>query len=332
MLTIAERTPQQQLPALEPRTEAFLTAVAGLPRLAELGATGARARIARLQTTGSPRPAADTTDLTVAATGAPVSVRIVRPRGVSGPLPVILFLHGGGWVTGNRLTHDRLVRELAVGAGAAVVFPAYSRAPEAVYPRAIREGYAVLAWIAAHGPEHRLDGARIAVAGDSTGATIATTLTLLAKERGGPALRAQVLFCPATDASFTTASYAQFSKGYWLRREAMEWFWDQYIPNAALRDEVTASPLRASAGELSRLPPALIITAEADVLRDEGEAYARALEDAGVAVTATRYRGVIHDFVMLDALRATHAAHAAIAQASGYLAQALGPSTAARYW
>jgi len=247
----------------------------------------------------------------------------VRPEGATGALPVILYLHGAGWVFGNSHTHDRLIRELAVGAGAAVVFPEYSRSPEARYPVAIEESYAVLSWVSEHGAEHDLDGSRIAVAGDSVGGNMAAALTLLAKERSGPRVAAQVLFYPVTDASFDTGSYHQFETGYFLRRDAMQWFWDQYTSDDAQRDEPTASPLRADLDQLAGLPPALVITAEADVLRDEGEAYANKLRQAGVPVTATRYQGIIHDFVMLNALRETNAAQAAIAQAVGYLSRAL---------
>src|SRR3954466_7004488 len=164
-----------------------------------------------------------------------------------------------------------------------------------------------------------LDAARIAIAGDSVGGNMTAALTLMAKERSGPRLVAQLLFYPVTDASFDTDSYREFATGYFLRRDAMRWFWDQYTTEEAQRDEITASPLRASTEQLAGLPPALVVTAEADVLRDEGEAYGRKLRAAGVDVTATRYEGVIHDFVMLNALRETNAAGAAIAQAIGFL-------------
>ncbi len=255
-----------------------------------------------------------------------VPVRIVRPAGVGGTLPVILYVHGAGWVFGDAHTHDRLVRELAVGAGAAVVFPEYDRSPEARYPVAVEQSYAAAQWVVAHGAEKGLDGSRLAVAGDSVGGNMAAALTLLAKERGDVRFAAQVLFYPVTDASFDTGSYHQFAEGYFLRRDAMQWFWDQYTTDPAQRAEITASPLRASLDQLAGLPPALVITAEADVLRDEGEAYANKLRAAGVPVTAVRYQGIIHDFVMLNALRETAAADAAIAQASAVLRAALAPS------
>ena len=201
-------------------------------------------------------------------------MRIVRPRQARGPLPVIVYVHGAGWVFGNSHTHDRLIRELAVGAGAAVVFPSYSLSPEAKYPTAIEECYAAAAWVAEQGAGHDLDPARMAVAGDSAGGNMAIALTLLAKERGGVAFRHQVLFYPVTDARFDTGSYEEFATGYFLRRDAMQWFWDQYTTDPAERAQITASPLRATLEQLAGLPPTLLITGEADVLRDEGEAFA----------------------------------------------------------
>jgi acetyl esterase len=238
-------------------------------------------------------------------------------------LPVVLYIHGAGWVFGDAHTHDRLVRELAVGVGAAVVFPEYDRSPEARYPVAIEQSYAVAQWIVEEGASQGLDAARFAVAGDSVGGNMSAALTLMAKERGGPTLAAQVLFYPVTDASFDTDSYHQFAEGYFLRRDGMQWFWDQYTTDEAQRNEITASPLRATLEQLAGLPPALVITGEADVLRDEGEAYANKLREAGVAVTAVRYQGIIHDFVMLNALRETRAADAAIRQAITFLREAL---------
>jgi acetyl esterase/lipase len=252
-----------------------------------------------------------------------VRARVVRPAGASGRLPAVLYIHGAGWVFGNAHTHDRLVRELAVGTGAAVVFPEYGLSPEHRYPVALEQNWTVARWIVTDGAAHDLDGSRLAVAGDSVGGNMSAALTLLAKERGGLPLRQQVLFYPVTDAAFDTASYEQFAEGYFLRRDAMRWFWDQYTTDAAERARVTASPLRATTGQLAGLPPALVVTAEADVLRDEGEAYAAKLRAAGVPVTAVRYQGAIHDFVMLDALRETQAARSAIELAVGALRRAL---------
>ncbi|MFE9692442.1 alpha/beta hydrolase [Micromonospora sp. NPDC005806] len=317
--------PKNQPVVLEPAAQAFAEATADPPYLFDLGPIEGRRTVDEVQSGEIGKPNADIEDTTVpGGPNGPVSVRILRPVGATGPLPVIIYIHGAGWVFGNAHTHDRLVRELAVGAGAAVVFPNYSLSPEARYPVAIEEIYAVAAWVAAHGAEHDLDAGRIAVAGDSVGGNMAAALTLMAKERGGVTLVQQVLFYPVTDAAFDTGSYQQFATGYFLRRDGMQWFWDQYTTDPAERSQITASPLRATVEQLRDLPPALVITGEADVLRDEGEAYANKLREAGVPVTAVRYQGIVHDFVMLNALRGTHAAEAAITQAIGVLRAALG--------
>lgn len=308
---------------LEPAARAFAETTNFQPYLFELGPERGRIALDELQSGAISKPEADITDLTVP--GGPngdVAVRIVKPVGAGGPLPVVLFIHGAGWVFGDAHTHDRLIRELATGARAAVVFPDYRRSPEARYPSAIEECYTVAKWVADCGSEHGLDAAHVAVAGDSVGGTIAAALTLLAKQRSGPTFAAQVLFYPVTNAAFDTGSYRQFAEGYHLRRDAMIWFWDQYSTEDQ-RAEITACPLRATTEQLTGLPPALVITAEADVLRDEGEAYANKLRTAGVPVTTRRYRAAIHDFVMIDAMAGTDAAKAAIAQAIQFLTNAI---------
>ncbi|MCM6773572.1 alpha/beta hydrolase [Nocardia sp. CDC159] len=304
-------------PVLEPAAQAFVEATANPPYLFDLGPIEGRKTVDEVQSPQVPVPG---TEREVVAEP---DLTIFRPSEVSGPLPVILYIHGAGWVFGNDHTHDRLARELAAGTEAAVVFVNYSRSPEARYPVALEQCFEALRWVSAHGGEHGLDPRRIAVAGDSVGGNLSAALTLLVKERGGAALSGQVLFYPVTDAAFDTASYRQFATGYFLRRDAMQWFWDQYTTDPAERARVTASPLRATTEQLTGLPPALVITAEADVLRDEGEAYATKLRTAGVAVTAVRYQGIIHDFVMLNALRETYAAEAAITQAVAFLRAAL---------
>jgi acetyl esterase/lipase len=309
---------------LEPAAQAFAEATGARPFLFELGPIDGRKALDQVQSGEIAKPDVEIRDMLIP--GGPsgeVSVRILRPKGATGRVPAIVFMHGAGWVFGDELTHDRLVRELAAGTGAAVVFPNYSRSPEARYPVAIEEGYAALSWVAEHGSDEALDGSRMAVAGDSVGGNMTAALTLMAKERAGPSLAAQVLFYPVTDASFDTDSYHEFAEGYHLRRDAMQWFWDQYTTDPSQREEITASPLRARTDQLAGLPPALVITGEADVLRDEGEAYATKLRRAGVAVTAARYAGIIHDFVMLNTLRETHAADAAIRQAIGFLNRTL---------
>ncbi|MFI9150108.1 alpha/beta hydrolase [Streptomyces sp. NPDC053367] len=311
-------------PVLEPAAAAFAEATANPPYLFDLPPAEGRKAVDEVQSGAIAEPAVDEEWITVPGgpTGS-VRARIVRPAGARGPLPVILYIHGAGWVFGNAHTHDRLVRELAVGAEAAVVFPEYDLSPEARYPVAVEQNFTVARWIADQDPAGGLDGARLAVAGDSVGGNMAAALTLLAKQRGGVPLRHQVLFYPVTDASFDTGSYHQFATGYFLRRDGMQWFWDQYTTDEADRAQITASPLRATTEQLTGLPPALVITAEADVLRDEGEAYAGKLRQAGVAVTAVRFQGIIHDFVMLNALRETHAAEAAITLAAHTLRTAL---------
>ncbi|MFD8141568.1 alpha/beta hydrolase [Streptomyces sp. NPDC059708] len=312
-------------PVLESAAQAFADATAQPPFLYEIPVADGRKAVDDVQSgQGVDLPPVDEEWITVP--GGPtgeVRTRVVRPRGATAPLPVVLYIHGAGWVFGNAHTHDRLVRELAIRSNAAVVFPEYDLSPEARYPIALEQNYAVARWITDQGAAHRLDPARIAVAGDSVGGNMSAALTLLAKARGDVRLAAQVLFYPVTDASFDTGSYAEFAEGHFLRRDAMRWFWDQYTTDPAERAQVTASPLRATTEQLTGLPPALVITAEADVLRDEGEAYAAALRRAGVPVTALRVLGTIHDFVMLDALRDTHAARLAVQLAADTLREAL---------
>jgi acetyl esterase len=248
---------------------------------------------------------------------------VVRPENAVGPTPALLYLHGGGWILGNWRTHERLVRELASAIPATVVFVDYAPSPEQAFPVAIEQAYEALRWMAANAEELSIDPMRLAIAGDSAGGAVAAAVTLMAKERGGPAIRAQVLFYPVTDADFETPSYRAFAEVKALTRDAMRWFWDAYVPDPAARRNPLAAPLQASLEQLSGLPPALVITGENDVLRDEGEAYAHKLMDAGVRVTAVRYLGTVHDFVMLNALADTSAAVSATAQAVGWLRDAL---------
>jgi acetyl esterase len=311
-------------PVLEPAAQDFADATAKPPQLYDLPVDEGRKMVDSVQDGDIPTPAVDITDLMIA--GGPsgeVSVKIFRPQGASGALPVLLFTHGAGWVFGDAHTHGRLVAELATRAGAAAVFTNYTLSPEAKYPTAIEQIYAVLEWIGKEGSAHGLDPARITVAGDSVGGNMTAAITIMAKQRGGPAIAAQLLYYPVTNANFDTGSYLQFATHYWLTRQGMQWYWDQYITSQADRAQITASPLRASLEDLAGLPPAMIIVGEADPLRDEGEAYAAKLRQAGVPVTAVRYQGIIHDFVMVNALRDTHAAKAATAQGGEFLRAAL---------
>jgi len=253
-----------------------------------------------------------------------VRVRIIRPRGAAGLLPVIVYMHGGGWILGNAGTHDRLVRELAVGARAALAFVEYPNSPDARYPTAIEQGYATAQWITRNGASKGLDASRMAVAGESVGGNMTAALALMAKERGDVTFIQQSMYYPVTDAAMNTASYEQFATGYYLSRKEMEWFWDAYTTDPAQRAEITASPNQASIKQVTGLPPTYLCVDEADVLRDEGESYAAKLREAGVPVTAVRFDGTIHDFMMLNSMSDTRAARAAIDQATSFLRTALG--------
>jgi acetyl esterase/lipase len=308
---------------LEVAAQGVADASAKPPFLYEIGPERARAVLDDIQ--AAPIAKLDVAErwITVPAEVGDVRVRIVTPPGAKGPLPAILYMHGGGWVLGNAGTHDRLVRELAVGARAAVVFVEYARSPEARYPVAIEQGWATARWIVGSGASEGLDVRRLAVAGDSVGGNMAAVLAILAKQRGGVTFVQQSLYYPVTDAGQDTPSYDEFAGGPFLTAKAMAWFWDCYLPDRARRGEVTASPLRATLEQLAGLPPALVIVDENDVLRDEGEAYARRLTQAGVTTTSVRYNGILHDFMMLNPVRGTQAATAAIRQAIDVLRKAL---------
>jgi acetyl esterase len=246
---------------LDRAAQQFAEATALPPYLFDLGPAAGRAVMDEIQGRPVIKPPVDIRDVVVrAGPGRQVAVRILRPEGAAGALPAVIYVHGAGWVFGGQRTHDRLVRELAAGAHAAVVFPDYSLAPEARYPTAIEECYAVACWVARHGAEHGLDPRRVAVAGDGAGGNMAIALSLLSAERHGASFRQQVLFYPVTDASFDTASYQEYATGYFLRRDAMQWCWDQYAADPAQRAEATASPLRATGRQLTALPPTLVIT------------------------------------------------------------------------
>ena len=308
---------------LEPASQAFVEATASPPFLYELTPAEARAVLDDVQAAPIEKLPVHEQWVVVPADVGEVGVRIVRPDDAVGTLPVILYMHGGGWVLGNADTHDRLVRELAVGAGAAVVFVEYNRSPEARYPVAIEQGYATAQWITREGAANGLDPERIAIAGDSVGGNMTAALALMAQERGDVRFVHQSMYYPVTDAGMDTGSYAQFAEGYFLTAKAMAWFWDCYCPDIERRAERFASPLRATDEQLAGLPPALVIVDEADVLRDEGEAYGARLRAAGVAVTTVRYDGITHDFMMLNPLSDTHATRAAVAQAIATLQGAL---------
>jgi acetyl esterase/lipase len=309
-------------PAVDRSTQAFLDALAagGGKPIETLPPADARAVLAGAQAGAKVAlPPADVSERTISADGRTIRLRIVRPAGAKGVLPAFMFFHGGGWILGDFPTHERLVRDLANASGAAAVFVDYTPSPEARYPVAIEEAYAATRWVAENGAQIQVDGKRLAVAGNSVGGNMATVVSLLAKARGAPALRSQVLFWPVTNASFENASYDAYARDHFLTRDMMKWFWNAYTPDAAQRQEIYASPLLATPAQLSGLPPALVITAENDVLRDEGEAYGRKLDAAGVPTVVTRYNGMIHDFGLLNALAGLPGTRAAITQAGDEL-------------
>jgi acetyl esterase/lipase len=266
-----------------------------------------------------------TVEKTITQDGRTVKLYVMKPEQISGKPGVLFFLHGGVWIVGNFQNHQRLLRDLVLGSGQIGVFVEYTPLPTAVFPTQLEESYAALKWISNNAGEFGADGSRIAIAGNSVGGNMAAALTLVAKDRKGPKVAYQVLFIPATDASVDTASYHEFDTGRFLARAFMKYGWDLYAPEEKTRNNPYVSPLRASENALKGLPPALVITAENDPLRDEGEAYAHKLMDAGVEVTAVRYNGMIHDFVLLNAIRDRPETQAALKQASEAIRDALRP-------
>lgn len=307
-------------------TQAFLGALAagGGKPLEQLSPADARAVLEGAQAGAKVAlPPADVVRKTIEVDGRPLKLVVVRPAGAKGVLPAFMFFHGGDWVLGDFPTHERLIRDLVAGSGAAAVYVDYARSPEAGYGVAIAQAYGATKWVAEHGAELHVDGSRLAVAGNSVGGNMAAVVSLMAKDKGTPKLRFQARLWPVTDANFETASYKQFDHGYFLTGNMMKWFWDSYTTDAAQRRKITASPLQATPAQLRGLPPALIQTAELDVLRDEGEAYGAKLDAAGVDVTTTRYDGMIHDFGLLNALAGVPGTRSAMLQAATELKQHL---------
>lgn len=256
---------------------------------------------------------------TITADGYTITLNIVRPEGVQGILPVFIFIHGGGWVLGDYPTHQRMVRDLVVLSGFAAVFVNYTRTPDAQYPQAINEIYAATKWVAEHGNEIGVDGKNLAVVGNSVGGNMSTVTTLMAKEKGGPHIKLQILLWPIVDADFETNSYHQFGDKRFLTLPTMKWMYDMYIAESEKRKEIYASPLRATVEQLQGLPPALVVVAESDILHDEGTAYGRKLNEAGVDVTLVQYDGMIHDFGLLNGLAELPATRSLFVQAAAEL-------------
>ena len=313
-------------PGVEHHTQAFLQALeaGGGKPLETLSPQDARAVLVGAQASVKvDLSGVSVSEKTIQAGGQSIPLTIVRPKGVQGELPVFMFFHGGGWVLGDYPTHARLIRDLVVNSGAVAVYVGYTPSPEAQYPTAIDQAYAATRWVGEHGKEIQVDSSRLAVAGNSVGGNMAAVVALKAKEAGTPKLSFQLLLWPVTDANLETASYNQFAQGHFLTKPLMKWFWDNYTTDPKQRAERFASPLQATTEQLKGLPPALVQTAEFDVLRDEGEAYARKLDAAGVTVTAVRYNGMIHDYGLLNPLAHIPAVQAALRQAGAELKQHL---------
>lgn len=268
---------------------------------------------------GAELPAAQVSEKIIDAGGQRITLKIVKPENSNGTLPVFMFFHGGGWVLGDFPTHERLIRDLVRESGAAAVYVDYTPSPEAQFPVAIHQAYAATQWVAEHGAEIGVDGSRLALAGNSVGGNMVAAVALQAKQLSGPAIRYNVMLWPVTDAAFDNASYQQYENNHFLTRNMMKWFWDNYTTSAADRNSILASPLRASSEQLQGFPPTLIQTAELDVLRDEGEAFGRHLDAAGIPVTVTRYNGLIHDYGLLNPLSKEPAVITAIAEAGAEL-------------
>src|SRR5215510_3249482 len=318
--------PQSKSPVLEPQTQAFideLAAQGGQP-IYKLSYADARKVLEDAQAAPTTKLPAEIEEkvLPVGPTGE-VPVRIYRPHGSRGPLPVVMYFHGGGWVLGSKHTHDRLVRDLVNGTNAAFVFVNYTPSPEAQFPIPVEQCYAATKYVAEAGKDVGLDPSRLALAGESVGGYATAVVAQLAKERNGPTIRYQVLMYPVTDSSMSQPSYEEFADGPWLTKTGMAWFWDAYAPNKADRKKTMASPLSTTLEQLKGLPPALVIVDENDILRDEGEKYARKLIQAGVEVTPLRVLATHHDYAMLNALADTPATKVTVQIVSEKLSEAL---------
>lgn len=307
----------ENTPAPTAGVAAFLKALnsSGGKPIEQLSPAAARAVLTGAQK-GATLPPASVSEKTIEVLGKPLTLTIVKPENATGTLPVFMFFHGGGWVLGDYPTHERLVRDLVNGSGAAAVFVNYTPSPEAHFPVAITQAYEATKWVAQHGAEIGVDGARLALVGNSVGGNMVASVALQALRNHTPAIRYSVMLWPVTDADFSDASYNQFAEGHFLTKNMMRWFWDNYTQSQQDRNNILASPLRASTAQLKGLPPTLIQTAELDVLRDEGEAFGRRLDAAGVPVTVTRYNGMIHDYGLLNALSQEPTVRTALQQAS----------------
>jgi len=310
---------------LSPEVHTFLKALnTGGPGIETLSPEAARQVLAGAQAgVKVDLSGIEVSEKTIKSDGLTVKLNIVRPAGVKGILPVVIFIHGGGWVLGDFPTHERLVRDIVVGSGCVAVFPNYTPAPDAKYPVAINEIYAATKWVAEHGSEINVDGKKLAVMGNSVGGNMTAAICLMAKERKGPEIKTAIMMWPVTDGSLDYKSFELFGQDRFLTKPLMAWMFDEYTKDPAQRNEILYSPLKATLDQLKGLPPTLIQVAENDILRDEGEAYGRKLLDAGVIATTVRYNGVIHDWGMLNGLATIPQTKQLVLQASAQLKQYL---------
>ncbi|MFA6083820.1 alpha/beta hydrolase [Mucilaginibacter sp.] len=313
-------------PAIEVQTKSFLKAlnISGGKPMETLQAVEARKVLEGAQSSVKVDVSGiDVSEKTITQDGITVKLFIVRPSGVEGNLPAFMFFHGGGWVIGDFFTHKRFIRDLVVNSGSVAIHVEYSRSPEVKYPMALNECYAATKWVSAYGSDINVDGKRLAVAGNSAGGNLAAAVALMSNKKKGPELKLQVLFWPVIDASFETVSYNQFARDRFLTKNMMKWFWNNYLPDLGQRKDIYASPIHASVEQLKGLAPALVQTAENDVLRDEGEAYAKKMNEAGVAVSSVRYQGMIHDYGLLNPLAHIPEVQSALLYAGAELKRAL---------
>lgn len=315
----AELLDYDEDPHLSPEVRAFLKRFnGGGPPMESLSVVDARKVFAGLQASVEVDLSGIEVSEEVITTDDDYTVRLhfVRPAGVKGVLPAFLFIPGGGWALADFATHQRLVRDLVTCSGCAAVFVNYTNTPDAEYPFAIQEIYAITKWVVKNGQDIYVDGKNLAVVGNGAGGNLAAALALMASLQCGPEIRLQVLMWPATDACFDTESYGLYGRQRFLTASLMKWMYDLYDPEAKKRKEIYLSPLQATLAELQGVPPALIQVAENDILRDEAEAYGRKLELAGVRVTTVRYNGVIHAFGLLNPLADLHQTHSLILHAA----------------
>lgn len=291
-------------PAISKETKKFLTALnsGGVP-LETLSPEEARLVLVGAQNSVEvDYSGIDESEKTISQDGFSIKLNIVRPEGSTEKLPVFIFIHGGGWVLGDYPTHKRMVRDLVVLSGVVGVFVNYTPSPEAKYPVAVNEIYAATKWVAENGNEINVDGSKLSVVGNSVGGNMTAVTALKSIENNGPKITSLVMFWPIVAADFETETYKQFGEDRFLTTSLMKWMYDNYTKDLAEREEIYASPLNASLELLKNFPPTLIQVAEADVLREEGEAFGRKLDEAGVEVTTVRYNGMIHDFGLLNPL------------------------------